>query len=277
VNRSLLARGYTVLGVAVVVAWVVSLTVHAVICAPAQALAYGAIGAMPTPLPSLPPLRIPGRDPFASDAVIVPDTQLARPLKHAAAPALNVASMTVPDTGAFGGAGPPAGGSSSLGVLGVIVGDPSTSRAIIEDGAQVDVLRIGDPVETTRIVAISVTGVQLADGRYLPVDKPRRMAPMLPTATAPGALPGAPALVAPRAGFPPGAPFGLPVLPFTAGTPAPAVVATPSLSSPAGLGTSGVGQPYLTQPNGLPVPPSANAPVLFPNVFSTMTPGGQTP
>jgi hypothetical protein len=253
--------------------WVVTLSANVVVGSPYSPASYAAVGALPSPFPSLAPLVIPGRDPFAADVppVVVARAAVAGSAHYAGSP--NVGGMTVPDTTGFG-EGSTANGT--VAVLGVIVGDGDQSRAIVESGTEVDVVRVGDAVAGTRVASISVAGVRLADGRTLFVDAPRRQQPGGAVSSAPDGVLGPDG----RPRYAQGVPAGLGTTtarPYGYDAPSSAANAVPT-NAPvvAPLGVSGVGQPFLTQPNGNPVVAPSNPPVLFPNAFPTMVPGGGT-
>lgn len=231
-------------GTALLSAWFVSLAVHASVGAiDPIAPRYAASGDLPAALPSLKPLVLPQRDPFAADVVRLPTASVLR------GPG-GIANVQVPDPAAFA-----RGAAASLGVIGVIVGDRD-AYALVEDGAQIQVVHVHDAFAGSEVTAIGQRGVTLANGVTLDIDaQPSRLLPGLPTALGGIALPspeptgsGAPI----RAGFPPGV---IPIGPGALIPPSPAAVATPlsvapGISVPAPMYSASAGSlfPLLSPP-----------------------------
>jgi len=258
---------------ALLTAWFVALGVRATVGAEDRSPQV-AIGVVPTAPPSLPPLAIPARDPFAADAAGSTRSQPAA--KLVGGPAIGgasgsqLASTNVPDVASLGGA------AANVGVMATIVSD-SEAYALVEDGGSVRVARVGDPLGGSIIAAITDKMVLLANGARISLDAPARAAgappPMNAAAAgapspAPSVMPGVGRAIdywtqadaARRAGVPVegrGRPGGQPFQ----------VNASPP-SRDGGTGISGFGRTVTTNPNGTPVQPPTSG-TLFPSVVAT--------
>jgi hypothetical protein len=163
---------------AVFVAWFVSLAVRASVGAMDTVTPrFTATGGIPIALPPLAPLVLPRRDPFAADQLRVTSATIGRG---------GIAGVQVPDPSAFARNG----GAASLGVIGVIVGDQD-AYALVENGAQIQVVHVKDAFAGSTVTAITEHGVVLANGITLDVDAVRSAVAggMGPAGTGPGGLP----------------------------------------------------------------------------------------
>jgi hypothetical protein len=154
-------RTATVLGgSAIFVAWFVTLGVRASVGAiDPVAPRYAAMGGIPASPPPLKPLVLPRRDPFAADEVRI---NLAGVNGRG-----GIAGTQVPDPSAFGKTS-----GAALGVIGVIVGDQD-AYALVEDGAQIQVVHVNDAFAGSTVTSITEHGVVLANGVTLDVDASR--------------------------------------------------------------------------------------------------------
>jgi hypothetical protein len=163
---------------AVFVAWLVSLAVRASVGAiDTVTPRFTATGGIPIALPPLAPLVLPRRDPFAADQLRVASATIGRS---------GIAGVQVPEPSAFARNG----GAASLGVIGVIVGDQD-AYALVENGAQIQVVHVKDAFAGSTVTAITEHGVVLANGITLDVDAVRSAVAggMVPAGTGPGGLP----------------------------------------------------------------------------------------
>ena len=163
---------------AVFVAWFVSLAVRASVGAMDTVTPrFTATGGIPIALPPLAPLVLPRRDPFAADQLRITSGTIGRG---------GIAGVQVPDPSAFARNG----GAASLGVIGVIVGDQD-AYALVENGAQIQVVHVNDAFAGSTVTAITEHGVVLANGITLDVDavRPAAAGGMIPVGSTPGGLP----------------------------------------------------------------------------------------
>ena len=170
---------------ALITAWFVTLGVRATVGAP-DPTPQVSVGAVPPPPPSLPPLAIPGRDPFAADAIGSSASAAAARSASGApgvATAAQLASTNVPDVAALGGA------ALNVGIMATIVSD-GESYALVEDGSSVRVAHVGDPLDGSTIASITDKIVVLANGVRISLDEQRTSG----NSVAPPAVVGAPIL-----------------------------------------------------------------------------------
>jgi hypothetical protein len=231
-------------GGAILVAWFVSLGVRASVGAVDQvAPRYTAMGGIPVAMPALKPLVLPRRDPFAADQFHVIGSTVGG---HG-----NIAGVQVPDPSAFGKTS-----AAALGVIGVIVSDHD-AYALVENGAQIQVVHVNDPFAGSTVTSITQNGVVLANGTILDVDAPR-----------PGVAPGG---VAAYGTMPVGA------------SPAPGVVIPGQAPLNASVGASGGTAPQSTYPQSaappmsLPQPASQSSNSALPGPLSTGPSGSLFP
>jgi hypothetical protein len=184
---------------------------------------------------------LPDHDPFQADVMVVkPATN------RKSAGGGNIANVDVPGPGSFGM-------RNSLGIIGVIVGQ-TDSYAILEDGATVSQVRVGDAFAGTKIASINSHAVTLANGTVLDLDAPS------PASIGNGSTPAAST----------SPPSPAPYLPRTEATPVQpeprrvmvAPEATSALSSGMQVQIPGIGQPIVTGPTGALATPIPALPSL---------------
>ena len=268
-------RGACMLSAGVITTlWFVSLAVRATVGAP-DAGALVAIGAVPTAPPSLRPLAIPARDPFAADAAFSPASALTAKVQGGPvfAPTASggvgrqLATTNVPDVASLGGA------AANVGIMATIVSD-SEAYALVEEGGSVRVARAGDPLAGSVIAKITDKMVVLANGVRISLDANRAGSGAPSPSAASGGAPSPPPIASPvapggdRRVTSDGGPAGTDSIESASRAPRNPSTAAPSAST---TGVSGYGRTVLTNPNGTPVQQSSTSGTLFPTVPATPT------
>lgn len=251
---NLLRAAMIIAGGTLNVAWLVSVCVRSSIGAP-DLNPQLAAGPLPLAPPSLAPLIIPARDPFAADmlkrspsgAILAAAGTPYGPNKN------DLSSVNVPDVAAF------ASGGNNFGVVATIVGRDE-AYALVEDGAAVHVVHVGDRFGASTVAEIAIDRVRLSNGTQIamavrhasgPPAVSLAAAPSPSPSPSPSAAPSlAPAMQSDRAGEVLRSSYRV--------QPPTGTVAQPHPS---------IGAPSLTQPNGNPAPSFGGS--VFPGSLPT--------